>query len=237
VFNPPVLDAIAAYDVIAPQYRELSQRRQVYLDAVDEEILRRVPKSVASLIDVGAGDGRRALAIAERARASRVVLVEPSAGMRGLIPSGVEVWEDRVEALPDTGRQFDVVLCLWNVLGHVPGRQLRVAALRNLGRLCSAGGLIFLDVINRYNAAECGVGVLLRRMLSFHDGEVLVKWKTETGEAETKGHVFTAGEMTELFQESGLSAAERIVLNYRTGHRQRWPVAGNLVYVLRPKPA
>src|SRR5882757_9030358 len=75
--NAPVLDAIAAYDFVAPGYRELSDRRRAYLDAVDAEILRRVPGDAASLIDVGAGDGGRALQIAGHAGISRVVLMEP----------------------------------------------------------------------------------------------------------------------------------------------------------------
>src|SRR5882762_1286081 len=158
--NAPVLDAIAAYDFVAPGYRELSERRRAYLDAVDAEILRLVPKGGASLIDVGAGDGRRALQIAKQAGITRVVLVEPSEGMKKLIPLGVEVWNERVEALRETSQRFDLVLCLWNVLGHVASREWRVEALRNLTRVRSAGGLIFLDVMNRYNVAECGVGVV-----------------------------------------------------------------------------
>src|SRR5882724_5920225 len=161
--DAPALDAIAAYDLVAPGYAELSGRRRAYLDSVDMEISRRVPSGAASLIDVGAGDGRRALHIAGRAGISRVVLMEPSEGMRRLIPAGIEVWNERMETLPDTGLKFDVVLCLWNVLGHVPSRESRVAALRNLGRVCSAGGSIFLDVLNRYNVAEGGVGKVLRR--------------------------------------------------------------------------
>jgi len=200
---------------------------------VDAEILRRVPGGAASLIDVGAGDGRRALQIAERAGISQVVLAEPSEGMRQLIPAGVEVWDVRMETLPDARREFDVVLCLWNVLGHVPSREHRVAALRNLGRMCSAGGLIFLDVINRYNVAECGIGVVLRRFLSSHGGDVPVKWRIVSGEVETRGHVFTAKEIEGLFREAGLNVVERIVLNYRTGRREAWTVRGNLLYVLK----
>ncbi len=229
----PVLDAVAAYDLVAPGYGELSARRRAYLDAVDAEILQRVPGGAISLMDVGAGDGRRALRIAQRAGISRVVLVEPSEGMRGLIPAGSEVWDARAEALPDEGRQFDVVLCLWNVLGHVPGRELRMAALENLGRACSPSGLMFLDVINRYNVAECGVGVVARRLFSAHDGDVPVKWEMDTSDVETRGHVFGAKEMEGLFREAGLVKAERIVLSYETGQRKSWALAGNLLYVLR----
>jgi len=231
--DAPALDAIAAYDLVAPGYAELSERRRAYLDAVDAEISLRVPKGAASLIDVGAGDGRRALQIAKQAGIPQVVLVEPSEGMRQLIPAGVEVWDERMEALREVGREFDVVLCLWNVLGHVPSRELRVAALRNLGRMCSAGGLVFLDVINRYNVAECGVGAVLRRFLSSHGGDVPVTWRTDAGEVETRGHVFTAREMEKLFGEAGLSVVERLVLNYRTGRRETRSLAGNLLYVLK----
>lgn len=231
--DAPVLDAIAAYDLVAPGYRELSERRRAYLDAVDTEILRRVPSGAASLLDVGAGDGRRALQIAKQAGVPRVVLVEPSDGMRGLIPGGSEVWNERMEALPDAGPEFDVVLCLWNVLGHVPGWESRVRALRNLGRACSAGGLIFLDVLNRYNVAECGVGVVLRRFLWSHHGDVPVKWRIEGDEVNTRGYVFSANEMDKLFRDAGLRVVAREVLNYRTGRREPWAVAGNLLYVLR----
>ena len=235
------LEAVAAYDRIAPQYRELTRKRRAYLDAVDAAILRRVPPGAAALLDVGAGDGRRALRIAERAGIGRVVLAEPSSGMRTLIPPGVEVWDTRMEKLPEklpeellpeSAVKFGVVLCLWNVLGHVPARELRVEGLKNLRRLCS--GLIFLDVINRYNMAECGIGVVVQRFLSPASGDVLVRWKTSEGDVETWGHVFTAGEMQGMLREAGLRVVERVVLNYRTGRRSGWVGGGNLFYVLRP---
>jgi 2-polyprenyl-3-methyl-5-hydroxy-6-metoxy-1,4-benzoquinol methylase len=231
--DAPVLSAVAAYDLVAPGYRKLSEKRRAYLDAVDAEIVRRVPGGSAALMDVGAGDGRRALQIAERAGIRRVVLVEPSAGMRELIPAGPEVWNERIEALPDVGRVFDVVLCLWNVLGHVPGWESRLGALRNLRRVCSAGGLIFVDVLNRYNMAECGIGVVLRRFLSPRNGDVPVKWRIDGAEINTQGYIFSAHEMRTLFRDAGLRVVEREALNYRTGRREPWSLAGNLLYVLR----
>ena len=232
--DPPVLDAIAAYDRIASGYSEISRKRRAYLDAVDEEILRRMPVGASSLIDVGAGDGRRGLRIAERAGIVRVVLVEPSTRMRELIPAGVEVRRARMETLPDSPSEFDIVLCLWNVLGHVPSRELRVAGLRKLGGLCSRGGLIFLDVLNRYNVAECGIGVVLRRFMSpLQDGDVAVKWRTGAGEVKTQGHVFTGREMEGLFRDAELTLIERTVLNYCTGRPETQAMKGNFFYVLR----
>ena len=234
----PKLDAIAAYDLIAPGFRELSERRRAYLDAVDTQIINRIPKHAKSLLDVGAGDGRRALRIAEAAGIREVALAEPSSGMRALIPSAYQPWDASMEALPG-GRAFDVVLCLWNVLGHVP-REHRVAGLRNLARLCTDGGVIFLDVLNRYNVAECGLFTVMGRRVrdtllpSRHNGDVRVKWIVDGRAVETQGHTFTVEEVNGLLERAGLSALERVVLDYRTGRRQSRLSAGNLFYVLRP---
>ena len=237
--NPEIqeLDVIAAYDRIAPAFRELSQARSAYLDAINSEILRRV-RGAKSLIDVGAGDGLRALKIADQAGIRSIVLVEPSAGMRELIPAGSEVWDARIETLPASLRRFDVVLCLWNVLGHVPAG-LRLEALRNLSRLCSEFGCLFLDVINRYNVAECGPAVVLSRffqdLTSPGDGDVSVRWRTGAGEVSTKGHVFMPSEMRNLLRNAGLSVTERVVLNYRTGRKRGLAWSGNLLYILKPE--
>lgn len=226
-----VLEAVAAYDRVAPVYGGFAAKRQAYLDAVDAEILQRIPAGSASLLDVGAGDGRRGSQIAKRAGISRLVLTEPSLGMCKLIPPGPEVWNARMETLPDSASKFDLVLCLWNVLGHVASRELRVEGLKNLGRNCSANGLIFLDVVNRYNVAECGLGIVLKRILWSRERDVLVRWQTSEGNVETWGHVFTEGEVEELVREAGLKVVERIALHYRTGQRvRRW--RGNLLYVL-----
>ena len=234
----PKLDAIAAYDLIAPGFRELSERRRAYLDAVEALVISRVPKHAKSLLDVGAGDGCRALKIAEAVGIREVVLAEPSPGMRALIPSAYETWDADMEALP-SGRKFDVVLCLWNVLGHVPTEH-RVNGLKNLARLCTDGGVIFLDVLNRYNIAECGpltvIGRRLRDTLlpSKRNGDVDVKWIVDGRAVQTDGHTFTAEEMNGLSERAGLSAIERVVLNYRTGERQSRLSAGSFFYVLRP---
>lgn len=238
--EPSKLDSIAAYDLIAPGFRELSERRRAYLDAVDRQIVSRIPKQAKSMLDVGAGDGRRALQIAEATNIREVVLAEPSSGMRALIPAGSETWDAGMEAL-SSGKKFDVMLCLWNVLGHVSACEQRVTALRNLANCCSEGGVIFLDVLNRYNITECGLLTVVGRWLydtvvpSENNGNVNVTWTTQGNVVHTHGHVFTAREMERLFEKVGLSVAERIVLNYRNGQRRRWMTSGNPLYVLRPK--
>ena len=234
------LEAVAAYDHIAPAFRALSERRSAYLAAVDSLILDKIPKNARSLLDAGAGDGHRAIQLATAAGIPETVLVEPSAAMRALIPPGHETWETKIETLTPSDRKFDVILCLWNVLGHVPDNDLRVTALQNLACHCTSEGMIFLDVLNRYNVAECGwITVMGRRLRdailpSERNGNVEVIWNADGRTVKTHGHVFTAKEADILFRRAGLSLVERIVLNYHTGKRNRQLSSGNPLYVLRP---
>src|SRR5512147_553163 len=120
---PRILDPVAAYDRLAPFFADVARRRSRYLRSIEDLIVVRAARA-QSLLDVGAGDGARASRIAARAGLRQVVLVEPSGEMSRLGGSGREVWALRAEDLDADdprvgGRRFDLVTCLWNVLGHV----------------------------------------------------------------------------------------------------------------------
>jgi len=112
------LAPIAAYDAFAPFYSAYANTRRPYLRRVEDIVIAHAPRT-GSLLDVGAGDGSRALRIAQATKLRRIVLLEPSAGMRAQCPSGVEVWPYSASEIPNCGLQFDVITCLWNVLGHL----------------------------------------------------------------------------------------------------------------------
>lgn len=118
-----VLDPVAAYDRVAPFFSDISGRRKRYLDSINELTVARIPSGSHSLLDVGAGDGKRARRIARQAGLQDIVLLEPSAEMMKDSPNSDGIWKIRVEDVgrKDGGpasRRFDVVTCLWNVLGH-----------------------------------------------------------------------------------------------------------------------
>jgi len=235
-------EPIAAYDRIAPNYSLISERRKAYLDAIDDLIVKRFPVDARSIIDVGAGNGRRAIKIAGRTGATRVVLLEPSPEMRKEVPTGIEVWPKVLEEVVEVEERFEVVLCLWNVLGHLKTEADCRIGLRNLRRLCAPGARVFLDVLHRYNLAECGSGVVAVRLirdlisLSWHRGEVSVHWEIEGEQVRTRGHVFTQKEMCELFAGSGFKVDEHLIVDYETGQRRKSAWAGNLFYVLTAEP-
>ena len=158
-----LLDPVTAYNQLAPYYSQFSHQRAAYLASVEKQIRLRIPAGAASFLDVGAGDGSRALRIAAAAGLPGVVLLEPSSRMAGETPAGAELWRVRVEdiALAGIVERFDVITCLWNVLGHIPGPDKRIRALTNAAQLLSPNGRLFVDVIHRYNVRSYGIVMTL----------------------------------------------------------------------------
>lgn len=234
-------DPVAAYDRLAPYYSQFSKRRAAYLRSVEEQIASRIPPGAKSLLDIGAGDGSRAMRIASAAGISRVVLLEPGPKMSGEPPAGCEVWRTRAQDLDvdAIAERFDVITCLWNVLGHIQGFDARVQALSAAAQLLSPSGLFFVDVIHRYNVRSYGATMTAARWLrdwivpSDTNGDVKARWSTANGEITTYGHVFTDQEMRRLSAAAGLQCMEQIVIDYETGVIRKAGCAGNLLYVLR----
>ena len=235
-------DPVAAYDQLASRYAELSRRREPYLRAVESCIQQRVPSGSRSMLDIGAGDGTRALRIAAASAIKHVILLEPSAGMARLVSQESEVWPIRAEELDSAAlsERFDVITCLWNVLGHVRREESRARAVANIARMLSPEGKFFLDVNHRYNVRAYGVPQTAARWIGdkIIDGEtrgdVTANWRTGESTISTHGHVFTDGEVMRLAQAAGLALDERIVIDYEDGRVRRWSILGNLLYIFRP---
>ena len=236
-----VIDPVAAYDRLAPYYSQFSKGRAAYLRSVEEQIASRIPAGARTLLDIGAGDGSRAMLIANMAGIPRVVLLEPSAKMSAETPAGCEVWRKRAEDLDVavSSERFDVITSLWNVLGHIPGAAARARALSPVAGLLSPAGLFFVDVIHRYNVRSYGsimtaIRWLQDRMVPANNhGDVIAHWPTAAGEITTYGHVFTDREMRRLADAAGLRCVDRVVIDYETGAIRYRAWQGNLLYVFR----
>lgn len=233
----PALTPIAAYDAFAPFYSDYANTRMPYLSRVEDIVITHTPKD-GFLLDVGAGDGSRALRIAQAAKLARVVLLEPSAGMRAQCPPGIEVWPYRALEIPETAVQFDVITCLWNVLGHLEGPQQRASALAQFRKMLAPQGMVFLDVSHRYNAESYGWSMTLLRMAGDFflrpekQGDVTVTWKIGEQVIRTTGHVFTHREIKRLVRSAGLKILRRWIISYETGRESKLPLRGHLLYQL-----
>lgn len=230
-----------SYDRLAPHFRSYSEARAAYLCAVDQVILRRITKGARSLLDVGSGDGHRAVGLARSCSISRLVLSDPSEEMAGCccrLEEVDEVWQVGAENLPSGGESFDVITCLWNVLGLIAGGAQRSEALRRMHSLISPKGQIFLDVNNRYNAAAYGglrtAGRLIYDLLrpSEANGDVEFDWHVGGEVIRSRGHVFRPGEVEDLIGVAGLKVIGRHIIDYKTGCSRRFAYGGQLFYEL-----
>jgi SAM-dependent methyltransferase len=246
--NSQILDPVAAYDRLAPFYAQIANARRQYLESIERLIIARVSSGSHSMLDVGAGDGARALRIAKASNLDDVVLLEPSREMVKSCPAATEVWAIRAEELSaelikkrDPDRRFDIIVCLWNVLGHIGPHASRVLVLRQLGSMLSPPGILFVDVNHRYNIRSYRLGKTISRFLydqlwpAEENGDVTPTWDIDDVKCSTYGHVFTDKEMRKLAAAAHLNIEERLVIDYDTGALRRFGYEGNLLYVLRQR--
>jgi 2-polyprenyl-3-methyl-5-hydroxy-6-metoxy-1,4-benzoquinol methylase len=237
------VDPVAAYDRIAPVFSRLAEQRKPYLDRIDQLILSEMQPGSRSMLDVGSGDGTRARRIAQSQGIPELVLLEPSRAMQGNAGSNAKVWAMRAEELHSVQDEFDVITCLWNVLGHIFPASARVEVLRQFARLVSPQGTIFVDVNHRYNARHYGslrtALRVLRDRVSWDEmnGDVTVVWDVDQTKCTTRGHVFIDKEFRTLASAAGLSIEKMFIVDYATGDQRRWGWQGNPLYVLRPSQA
>lgn len=226
------------YDRLAPLYVEYARTRAAYCGAVDRHVLAWAP-SGGAMLDVGSGDGSRAVRLAAALSTTRLVLSDPSRPMaeQCRAHAGVEVWNSAAEELPEGPADLDLVTCLWNVLGSVEGTLRRVEALRRMSARLCAGGRIVLDVHNRYNAATAGGGRVLARLVrevvspSDSNGSVTFTWHVAGQRIAAHGHLFTPAEMRRLFDEAGLVVVRDAFVDYDTG-ALRGPWTGQMLFAL-----
>lgn len=229
--------AVETYDPIAPAFAEVALKRRAYLDRIDELVISAIPPGSRSLLDVGAGDGSRALRIAAACSLSDVVLLEPSAAMRAQWPPQTRGWPIRAEELGSKSATFDAIICLWNVLGHIFPASARGDVLRHCARLLAPQGLLFVDVSHRYNALHYGLLPTLARMLgdrlfpSSERGDVHVRWNVNGQPYVTRGHVFTDAEFRRIASQAGLNIRKVISVGYASGEIRRSRFSGHLLYI------
>lgn len=234
------MSASLPYDRLAPHYRAIAQARSTYLDAVDRYVIAHARRG-GSMLDVGSGDGVRAVRIARAIDAAALVLCEPSEGMLALCreQQADEIWQAPAQCLPATTRRFDVITCLWNVMGHLPGSAARVEALRAMRGLLAPGGRIFCDVNNRHNARAYGsTRVMLRRLIDriFPDearGDASFEWNVGAERIPASGHLFTPREARALAAAAGLRVSDELSIDYAKGASSPRPWDGQLVYRLQ----
>lgn len=171
------------YSRIAGTYRGLVEPRRFYLEAVDRRFRDISRITGARWLDVGTGDGSRALAL-NSVIAKSLTVVEPSS----LLPESFE--EDH----PDTvvirrslndaaiSESFGLISALWNVVGHVeslPG------FLAKCSELLDDDGVFFFDLNSPFNLKRFGLRAVARNFFSKSD-EYSFQWNPSLPDSRVK---------------------------------------------------
>jgi len=226
------------YSLFASTYQEYADMRKEYLDAVDAFVLREADHRAKSLVDVGAGDGRRALHIANELGINDITLIDNSPGMFSLVPTDQKVHllcKDITDSSIAESIRADVVLWLWNVLGHIPEPGL-LSTLTNIRTLTREGGVVFVDVNNRCNISQYGLVAArnyIRDIFLRSGGNFVLTIETESGNVTTNVHIFSKREIEAAFRMAGFKIEKRAYIDYKTGALKRTQFQGQLVYKLR----
>ncbi len=231
------------YDAFAPHYREYSQKKTSYIKAVDAFILENLPRNTKSILDIGCGDGIRLESLLNKISFEQAWAVDSSSEMVALARSNTraevvqaDIGNSNIEVFVPI--KFDVIFCLWNVLGHVDGYEARNRAILNMSEVLNVGGRIYIDVSNRYNIKHYGWRTVLKNLLTdcVHSNRDNGTFSYNIQVASDKSivahsHFFNPTELLPLFANADLHPIKTIYINYATGKKAGfW--SGSMFYVL-----
>ena len=224
----------AYYDGLASRYGEIRGQRQAYLTGVERLIMTGLAgRPTAHYLDIGTGDGVRAQRLIQAMRPDRAVLVEESPAMSALArqheSAAVRVVVGNFLLAPLDG-PFDVITCLWNVIGHLPSADHRLQLLAKARSLLRPGGLFFCDVNNRYNARHYGwrsglVNALRDVFRTPGSGQYTIANEAHTSMV----YVHQPFELARSVRRAGFSSHRTLYVDYRTGESTRSFLTGQIL--------
>ncbi|MEM7240633.1 MAG: class I SAM-dependent methyltransferase [Pseudomonadota bacterium] len=235
----PAVDAATIYDAFADKYRAYSETKSAYIRAIDNLILEQLKAPPNVMLDYGAGDGVRGMELAKQVAPLRFFQADISEKMvarckeLGHAEQVFSVGDvDWSKSLPEV----DALVCLWNVLGHVPGTDERRKLLSELFSLIKPSGKLFIDVNNRHYFGYSRWTSLGRRIIdaikpNYTRGDIRFDWNIDGVDYPASGHFFTPAEMTDLLTGAGFKIEKTKTVHYTTGVVSKELVKGQLFYV------
>lgn len=226
------------YDQLAPFYRQISLERNNYLSSVDN-IITPYLLGNKTLIDLGSGDGIRISQLAKKVNVHEVILIDNSNEMVKLskkIPKVKVVKSSIVSYLPK--KKFDVVTCLWNVLGHMDQvDDIKKVILNIDANILKKGGMLLLDVNNRYNILAYGLGQviinIIRDLFGINKRYVEFYKKMDRRHVKMKVHFFNPYEIENYLKDTTLKITKKYYINYNTGKIESVFWRGQILYIIK----
>ena len=225
-YNRKLSPSVAAYNRLTNQYRRISLSRAGYLNAVDEHFLSLARDEGFDWLDIGSGDGVRALSL-NRTLNKNLSVLEPSK----LLPENFRLEHPEVQIFRQSAenlslkQEFDVVTMLWNVIGHVDNLEACFAAIRDCLR---PSGLLYFDANSALNIRRFGIRNVSRNLR--HRRSVKFPWPDADSESEV-----------EIFRQSFLRSALKatgfqtrfLFMDYENGQLVRNQFQGSVIVMAR----
>lgn len=215
------------YRRISSEYSEVSHLRKLYLQSINtllKPLVDQILSNEGAWLDVGSGDGRRLVDLCESFEPDLTV-VEPVTEFVNEIKRNLPfanvfqgTLEDYGESPRASGQKFELVSCLWNVIGHSSDPRKFILGLVDL--LSDDGTLVF-DVNNRLNVRQYGVKNVARNLWNATRGYDWTRFRFTTtsplGGHKTLTLLSSPGEIEAALMEAGLVVQRRFFVAYDDG--------------------
>jgi len=187
-----------------------------------------------AILDVGCGDGRAF----EVFRGKHVAYAGIDLSEKVIAEARIH-WKDEaafevgdILGLPVPSGRYDAVLAL-GVLHHVPSKDLRLLAMKELARAMRPGGYLMVATWNLWQLRYWHV--LAHQLFGWRNGwdfgDLKVTWKKPN--FPRYYHVFTIKEMRALCEAAGLDVVEQYYV--KDGEISDWRRGQNLVTIARKR--
>ena len=218
-------DVRLAYDHLALHYREYSLQKINYIHSVDHIVEKNCNNQHHIILDFGCGDGERGSELYKKINASYLVQADISSKMLAKCSErGVanELWDVSDLSTIQPTKKFDLILCLWNVIGHIQTFEERVKTIQWLKESLACSGKIFFDVNNRHYKGYGTFRTMYRRIIDFLNpnysrGDVNFSWKINDETIPIVGHLFTFCEIEDMCNKAGLRIDNWWAIDYKSG--------------------
>jgi 2-polyprenyl-3-methyl-5-hydroxy-6-metoxy-1,4-benzoquinol methylase len=231
------------YDKFSIYYRDYSHHKNLYIDAIDNIIASNISKPIENMLDIGCADGIRGHELFIKINAKKLTMVDNSKKMLRLAKKFtdsevllLDITNSKRESL---NKKYDLIVCLWNVFGHIKTQKKRLKALQNIKQLVKKDGTIVVDISNRYNADYYGDEIVAENINkdftspSSKNGDVYPNLHmTEKLDVSYFCHFFSPLEFDSLVKQAGLKVKKNFYVNYNTGKIETSFLKGQLLYFL-----
>lgn len=223
------------YEKIKDNFKVISKEKNNYISSIDSIIINKINKDVNKFLDIGTGDGSRAIKISKHIGAKKIYLLENCPEMINPIyyNKDINIIEDDILNFK-TEEKFDVITCLWNVLGHIQGKSDRYLAINKMYNYLAKDGLLFIDVNNRYNLKNYGLINFLKNIKKdISNSKEAGFYNLKIENSSTSVYIHLPFEINKIAKEVGFKTIEQKFINYDNGMIEKNFLGGQSFYSLK----